>query len=85
MWLLLLELHQQAFHQEAFEEAAVNYAITFEVSPPSWEALAGAGTRRVRQGPEQALAKAEGFACTGRCWVSARPIFAAGCGTGHAR
>jgi anti-anti-sigma regulatory factor len=38
MWLLLLELHQQAFHQEAFEEAAVNYAITFEVSPPSWEA-----------------------------------------------
>lgn len=38
MWLLLLELHQQAFHQEAFEEVAVNYAITFEVSPPSWEA-----------------------------------------------
>jgi anti-anti-sigma regulatory factor len=39
MWLLLLELYQQAFRQEAFEEVAVNYAITFEVSPPSWEAL----------------------------------------------
>ena len=39
MWLLLLELYQQAFRQDAFEEAAVNYAITFEVSPPSWEAL----------------------------------------------
>ena len=39
MWLLLLELHQQAFRQEAFEDAAVNYAVTFEVSPPSWEAL----------------------------------------------
>ena len=39
MWLLLLELYQQAYRQEAFEEAAVNYAITFEVSPPSWEAL----------------------------------------------
>ena len=39
MWLLLLELHQQAFRQDAFEEAAVNYAITFEVSPPSWIAL----------------------------------------------
>ena len=39
MWLLLLELYQQAFRQEAFEEAAVNYAVTFEVSPPSWEAL----------------------------------------------
>ena len=39
MWLLLLELYQQAFRQDAFEEAAVNYAVTFEVSPPSWEAL----------------------------------------------
>ncbi len=39
MWLLLLELYQQAFRQEAFEEAAVNYAVTFEVSPPSWEAM----------------------------------------------
>jgi ABC-type transporter Mla MlaB component len=48
-WLLLLELYQQLFAQEAFEEAAVNYAVTFEVSPPSWEppkakpAAAGAG------------------------------------------
>lgn len=39
MWLLLLELYQRAFQQDAFEEAAVNYAVTFEVSPPSWEAL----------------------------------------------
>lgn len=39
MWLLLLEMYQQAFRQEAYEEAAVNYAVTFEVSPPSWEAL----------------------------------------------
>jgi hypothetical protein len=39
MWLLLLELYQQAYQQDAFEEAAVNYAVTFEVSPPSWEAL----------------------------------------------
>lgn len=37
LWLLLLELHQQLFHQEAFDETAVNYAITFEVSPPSWD------------------------------------------------
>ena len=29
MWLLLLELYQQAFQQDAFEEAAVNYAVTF--------------------------------------------------------
>ena len=35
-WLLLLELYEQLFQQEAFDETAVNYAITFEVSPPSW-------------------------------------------------
>ena len=38
LWLLLLELLQQEGNQEAFEEWALNYAITFEVSPPSWEA-----------------------------------------------
>jgi len=60
MWLLLLELHQQAFRQDAFEEAAVNYAITFEVSPPSWEPL----SERHDEPPPTALSpppKAEGF------------------------
>ena len=37
-WLLLLELLQLQGQQEAFDDAAINYAITFEVSPPSWEA-----------------------------------------------
>ncbi|MDI6746717.1 MAG: hypothetical protein QMD17_06190 [Rhodocyclaceae bacterium] len=37
-WLLLLELYQNLNQQEAFEDAAVGYAVTFEVSPPSWEA-----------------------------------------------
>jgi anti-anti-sigma regulatory factor len=36
-WLLLLDLYQQLGNQEAFEDAAVNYAVTFEVSPPSFE------------------------------------------------
>jgi anti-anti-sigma regulatory factor len=61
MWLLLLELYQQAFRQEAFEEAAVNYAVTFEVSPPSWEAL----PERKDEPPHAPVAappKAEGFA-----------------------
>lgn len=39
-WLLLLELYQQAWDQAAFEEAAVNYAVTFEVSPPSFVSAA---------------------------------------------
>lgn len=38
-WLLLLELYQRLGRQEQFEEKAVDYAVTFEVSPPSWEAV----------------------------------------------
>ncbi|HKY03233.1 MAG TPA: STAS domain-containing protein [Burkholderiales bacterium] len=37
-WLLLLDLYQQLGMLEKFEEAAVDYAVTYEVSPPSWEA-----------------------------------------------
>ena len=37
-WLLLLEVYQLRGQYEAFEELAINYAVTFEVSPPSWEA-----------------------------------------------
>lgn len=36
-WLLQLELLQRAGRQEQFEERAVDYAVTFEVSPPSWD------------------------------------------------
>lgn len=36
-WLLLLELLQQQGRQDHFEERAVDYAVTFEVSPPSWD------------------------------------------------
>jgi anti-anti-sigma regulatory factor len=39
-WLLLMELYQLLGLQEDFENAAVDYAITFEVSPPSWDATA---------------------------------------------
>lgn len=38
VWLLLLELYQMLGLQNEFEEAAVDYAVTYEVSPPSWEA-----------------------------------------------
>ena len=36
-WLLLLELLQRHGTQETFEERAVDYAVTYERSPPSWE------------------------------------------------
>jgi anti-anti-sigma regulatory factor len=38
VWQLLLELYQQLGMQNEFEEAAVDFAVTYEVSPPSWEA-----------------------------------------------
>ncbi len=36
-WLLSLELLQWANAHAAFEDRAVEYAVTFELSPPSWE------------------------------------------------
>lgn len=36
-WLLLLELCQMQGQHDAFEDVAINYAVTFEESPPSWE------------------------------------------------
>lgn len=36
-WLLRLEFFQLRGELEAFEELAINYAVTFEISPPSWE------------------------------------------------
>jgi anti-anti-sigma regulatory factor len=38
-WLLLLSLYQCLGMQAEFEDLAVEYAIAFEVSPPSWEAM----------------------------------------------
>jgi ABC-type transporter Mla MlaB component len=38
VWLLLIDLYQMLGMQNEFEEAAVDYAVTYEVSPPSWEA-----------------------------------------------
>jgi anti-anti-sigma regulatory factor len=36
-WLLSLEMLQWANDRAAFDDRAVEYAVTFEVSPPSWE------------------------------------------------
>ncbi|MET3119577.1 ABC-type transporter Mla MlaB component [Undibacterium sp. GrIS 1.8] len=37
-WLLLLEILQLLHFEKAFEEVSMDYCITFEVSPPSFEA-----------------------------------------------
>lgn len=36
-WLLLLELLQRCGTQDEFELCAIDFAVTFERSPPSWE------------------------------------------------
>ena len=36
-WLLSLELLQFEHKQEAFDDRAIEYAVAFEQSPPSWE------------------------------------------------
>jgi ABC-type transporter Mla MlaB component len=36
-WLLVLELLQRAHRSERFDDWAVNYAVTFEVSPPAYQ------------------------------------------------
>jgi anti-anti-sigma regulatory factor len=41
-WLMLIDLYQHLGMRAEFEEAAVSYAVTFEVSPPSWESQPGA-------------------------------------------
>ena len=41
-WLMLLDLYQHLGMTAEFEEAAINYAVTFEISPPSWEPQPGA-------------------------------------------
>jgi anti-anti-sigma regulatory factor len=36
-WMLLLEVLRLLMRQDDFEETGIQYCITFEVSPPSWE------------------------------------------------
>lgn len=37
VWLLLLRVYQMRGMQEEFDSAALDYAVAYEVSPPSWE------------------------------------------------
>ncbi len=63
-WLLLLELYQLLGLQERFEEKAVDYAVTFEVSPPSWETIQSGKVKAVKVDPEQ---MEETYPLTGEC------------------
>jgi len=66
-WLLSLELLQWQGDRAAFDDRAVDYAVTFEVSPPSWEppVLAGEAAPQIAVVGEAAAAAAEGEAADG--------------------
>jgi anti-anti-sigma regulatory factor len=50
-WLLLLELFQLLGRKDEFEDLAVNYAVHFEVSPPSWIETSAAQVVQVPEPP----------------------------------
>lgn len=52
-WLLKLEALRLLDQQQAFEDLAIDYCVTYEVSPPSWEALPDS-IRSNRQAPAPA-------------------------------
>jgi anti-anti-sigma regulatory factor len=58
-WLLALELLQWAGEHEAFENRAVDFAVAFERSPPSWEPPVAAASP---QGEGSVAASADGGA-----------------------
>lgn len=38
-WLLLFEIYQWLGKETEYEDLAIEYAVTFEISPPAWEAV----------------------------------------------
>jgi anti-anti-sigma regulatory factor len=57
-WLLSLELLQWANDRATFEDRAVDFAVTFELSPPSWEPPAPVAAARTN--PDAADTAKEG-------------------------
>ena len=53
-WLLSLELLQWQHDQATFDDRAVDFAVTFEVSPPSWEPPPVAAAREAKAAPAAA-------------------------------
>lgn len=64
-WLLLLELLQHTGEFERFEEVALDYAITFEESPPSWENVEPAAVVETAREAEEAQRSESTFVLEG--------------------
>lgn len=55
-WLLLFELYQWLGREVEYEDLAIEYAVTYEVSPPAWEGLKPAQAAAQKQPPSPAEA-----------------------------
>jgi anti-anti-sigma regulatory factor len=64
VWSLLFEILRRLDLQERFEEAAVNYAVTYEVSPPSWESQTGS-KKGPGRGPAEGQTAPAAFSLSG--------------------
>ena len=64
-WLLLLEMLQHTGEHARFEDTAVDYAVTFEESPPSWEPKAQQEAATTTHALEQAVTMNDGFSLEG--------------------
>ena len=62
-WTLLLELLQWQNDREAFEERAIDFAVSFELSPPSWEPLCATAAPVPETAPVSAAEDAQEMLC----------------------
>ncbi|HEY4375464.1 MAG TPA: STAS domain-containing protein [Burkholderiales bacterium] len=77
LWLLLLDMYQLQYMQTAFEETALNYCITYEVSPPSWVEPKKAPTNTPAPAPVVLQVPQDAFYMKGEIEGSADDIFKA--------
>jgi anti-anti-sigma regulatory factor len=61
-WLLQLELLRLLGRQQTFDDLAIDYCVTYEVSPPAWEPMP-ASIRAAEGGAEALPQRAAGEAC----------------------
>ncbi|HET9023479.1 MAG TPA: hypothetical protein VFN64_02840 [Burkholderiaceae bacterium] len=78
VWMLLLEVFRLLNRQHDFEETGIQYCITYEVSPPSWEpAPSNLKTREAQpQAPRAAEPVVEGLHWRGTLRGEGEPHFA---------
>ncbi len=65
VWLLLLEVLQYTGEHERFEDVALDYAVTFEESPPSWDPAKMQATAAGAVAAEEVAESGAGFSLEG--------------------